>query len=297
MIDREAIIRCIAAMAPYPLAVRLIFYLENGYFPRLQKPVTFNEKICRVKMKPPPIISRLVDKLQLRQYVGSLLSSDFLPELYFSAKSIRRSDYLSLPESYVFKANHGWGFNRVVTPVSPATYEELDGLSSIWLTTNYSRSRNLELQYEGVEKRVFAEEYVGVNSLEANDYKIHVFRSSPNTVTDYVFELHFDRSSDHKIQFVDRNWNSLDLGVAGGRPVNNIPPPPTLGKMLHAAELLSRPFPYSRIDMYSFHNRALVGEITFTPSGGHEKFTPPDVDREWGEKISCLDGCFPGFDK
>ncbi len=36
--------------------------------------------------------------------------------------------------------------------------------------------------------------------------------------------------------------------------------------MLDAAERLSRPFPFVRVDFYSVSGRAILGEMTFTPS-------------------------------
>jgi hypothetical protein len=46
--------------------------------------------------------------------------------------------------------------------------------------------------------------------------------------------------------------------------------------MVAAAEALSKPFPFVRMDFYDINGKALLGEMTFTPSGnlsGHTEFS------------------------
>jgi hypothetical protein len=37
--------------------------------------------------------------------------------------------------------------------------------------------------------------------------------------------------------------------------------------MIEAAERLSKPFPFVRMDFYSIKGKAILGEMTFTPAG------------------------------
>ena len=46
-----------------------------------------------------------------------------------------------------------------------------------------------------------------------------------------------------------------------------LPPPRSayLEKMFHYARILSKPFPFVRVDFYMENDRPLIGEMTFTP--------------------------------
>lgn len=266
--------------------------MENGYLPRLSNPRTFNEHSLRTKLRPPPLVCLLSDKLEARQYVEHMLGEGYLPKLYFSGTSLSPSDFEALPSRFVFKANHGWGFTKLVANKAATSFAELFSTSRDWLSIDYSLTRNLELQYQEIRRRVFAEEFLNPEDSGADDYKFHVFRQSPNSVRKVVIEVHLDRFSEHKVQFFDREWKSLDIAVGGAVRTNGTPQPPALDEMLRVADVLSKPFPYCRIDLFSYEGRPIVGELTFTPSGAHEKFEPRNVDIEWGEMISNQSSSF-----
>lgn len=59
--------------------------------------------------------------------------------------------------------------------------------------------------------------------------------------------------------------------------------PHTLTLIINIAQSLASPFSYVRVDLYLIDNTAIVGELTFTPTGGTEKFTPNEWDRKLGD--------------
>jgi len=47
----------------------------------------------------------------------------------------------------------------------------------------------------------------------------------------------------------------------------DIPKPDAYAEMIEAARELSAPFPFVRVDLYSFRGKVVFGEMTFTPNG------------------------------
>jgi len=92
-----------------------------------------------------------------------------------------------------------------------------------------------------------------------------------------------NRSTDHKRNFYDVEWNPLD--VESDCPVSRdaIPRPDGFGKMLEIARRLSKDFPFVRVDFYDVNNRVYIGEMTFYPWSGCVNFKPDDFDFKLGE--------------
>ena len=55
--------------------------------------------------------------------------------------------------------------------------------------------------------------------------------------------------------------------------------------MYDIAEILSRPFADSRIDLYCIDNKVYFGEITFFDGSGYMKFDPDEFDFTMGDKF------------
>lgn len=293
MIERETLIRTIAANLPKRIAARLIFVIENHYFPRLASPRTYNEHALKTKLFPSALVCLLADKLETKQYAIHLLGEEFVPANFFVGTSFSPKDFEQLPPRFAFKANHGWGYTKIVAEKKETSFAELYSLSRKWLSEDYSSTRNLELQYRDIQRKVYAEELVSHDGDAADDFKFHVFRNSPDSPNQIFVEVHTERFSRHKATFFDRNWKPLDISVSGAARTDGIPVPTSFKKMIEIADLLSMPFPYCRVDLFEFQGRPFVGEMTFSPSGGHEKFAPRAIDNDWGELIPTDQSMFP----
>ena len=68
---------------------KLEFRRHLGYWPNLDNPKTFNEKICARKFHPLVDAPRLVDKLEVRDYVASRVGGEFLTRLYYGGTALR----------------------------------------------------------------------------------------------------------------------------------------------------------------------------------------------------------------
>ena len=109
-----------------------------GRKPNLRNPTTFNEKIAyKILYDRRPILTRLQDKLQARDYVAQQIGAGYLTELYQVCESPREIDWQKLPQRFVIKMNHGSGMNIFVVDksridVSSVVYR-LDG----WRTLKF----------------------------------------------------------------------------------------------------------------------------------------------------------------
>ena len=65
----------------------------------------------------------------------------------------------------------------------------------------------------------------------------------------------------------------------------NIPKPDAYEEIIAMAEKLSQPFPFVRMDFYSINGKAVLGEMTFTPSGCIDDGYTEIAQRELGKLI------------
>ncbi|MCU0862051.1 MAG: hypothetical protein MUE65_07010, partial [Methanomassiliicoccales archaeon] len=61
--------------------------------------------------------------------------------------------------------------------------------------------------------------------------------------------------------------------------------PRNLERMLDISRRLSSPFPFVRVDFYDLGDRVYVGELTFYPHGGMERFNKQEYDLMLGEML------------
>lgn len=55
--------------------------------------------------------------------------------------------------------------------------------------------------------------------------------------------------------------------------------------MLDCARILSRPFPFVRIDFYVINDVPYIGEMTFTPQGGFINYITQDGLKYMGDAL------------
>jgi hypothetical protein len=83
----------------------------------------------------------------------------------------------------------------------------------------------------------------------------------------------------------DRNWDPLPYDRETLNSERHIAHPPAYEEMISAAERLSVPFPFVRVDFYCIQGRAVLGEMTFTPSACIDRSHTELATRVLGEMI------------
>lgn len=213
---------------------------------------------------------------------------EFLPKLYGIWKSIDDIDFDKLPNSFVLKTNHDSG-GVVLVPNKQdfLANKQLfsDSMQKLreHLATNYYEFVK-EYHYKDIEPRVFAEELLLQDNADPTTYKFHIFKG--NEAHNFI-QVTTERFSDnYQRAIMDYEWNLTPFGLAyNNSKIKKIPSiPTTLQSMINIAHILANPFNYVRVDLYNIDcgNGAFapfVGELTFTPMGGTDRFVPIEYDK------------------
>ena len=257
-------------------------YENLGYFPNLKTPKSFNEKLNWMKLHyDNPLAKRCVDKYEFKNYIKEKLGDGYTIPLIGVYENVNDIDFDSLPNKFVAKSTlEGGGIGVII--VRDKSRENIEDLKfklnhylKSWQTSYYSI---LAKGYEGLKPRIIIEEYMEQIAGQLYDYKLYCFHGEPKLV--YVATDHFPGVVS-KISFYDLDWKKLNIAYGSHSNKQEIPKPKNFDEMVRISKILSKDFPYVRVDFYEVGNRIYVGELTFTPGGGFGQYNP----REWDYKI------------
>ena len=261
----------------------LFFRFKNrvGYWPHLNHPRTFNEKLQWLKLHDRnPLYTTLVDKYAVRKYVAEKIGDEYLIPLVGGPwNSAEEIDFDALPEQFVLKCNHDSGGLAVCRDKSRLDIEAVKKKLDQHLKTNYYMSGR-EWPYKDVSPCVFAEKYmVDESDTDLKDYKWYCFNGKPRFLL-----ITTDRAAEDvptKYTYFDMEYNVLPFYNSGPHADRPIPKPGTFDEMKRLAEFLSADMAHLRVDLYEVEGKVYFGELTFYDSSGMAFFDPP----EWDEKI------------
>ncbi len=232
----------------------------------LANPVRLDEKLVWLMLNwHDRLKTTCTDKLGMRAYVSDLGYSGLLPELYGVYEKSTDIDFGTLPESFVLKCNHGSRFNIICPDKleldTKAARRKLDA----WMKRDFSMECG-EIHYSGIEARILCERYLGDSAGHLpRDYKLHCFHGRVEFTM-----LCSGRSLDGRAgwyDYYDRPWKKkLPFSKSGVHPERQVPEPASYSVMVEAAEALSKPFPYVRMDFFEIDGAPILGEMTFTPA-------------------------------
>lgn len=257
------------------LRVRYYWYLEKRM--NIARPLTFNEKLQWLKLNyKNPILNRLADKYEVRDFVASRIGENHLIPLVGGPwNSFDAIDFNTLPNQFVLKTTHDSG--GVVICRNKNTFDVHSAKDII--NTHLKRKFywiGREWSYKNITPRIIAEKYmVDESGYELKDYKIFCFNGEPKFI-----EVDFGRFSEHKRNIYSTDWEYLGFTSHIYPTDSNIKirKPEKLDSMLSIAEELSKGLPHVRIDLYMIYDQIYFGEFTFYHGSGFEKFKPEKWD-------------------
>jgi hypothetical protein len=138
-----------------------------------------------------------------------------------------------------------------------------------------------------MKPRIICEEFLddGTGELPA-DYKLYCSRGRFHCTLVCSGRKPNERAFE---DYMDRGWKLLpyiEESLTAGR---RIVCPAAYEEMISAAERLSAPFPFVRVDFYSILGRAVLGEMTFTPSACRDTTVTGLAARALGDFIELPD--------
>ncbi len=256
-----------------------------GEFPDLDNPKTFNEKIHWLNLNyQNELITKCCDKYEMKIYIKEKIGSKYAVPVLKVFNSANEINFDELPNKFAIKVNWGDGaeFSELVTDKKNVDINKIkfkmNNAIQPWNNLYYS---HFFWGYKNVKPKIFVEQYLEHDGSDLNDYKVHCFNGEPKLIL--VCE---ERSNQRmKKTFLDTNWNILPCRRDDGDVNPNVKKPNNLDEMLKIAKILSKPFPFVRVDFYNVNNQLYIGEMTFHPGCGFESFIPESYNRIFGDMI------------
>lgn len=270
---------------PDKIYLNVFYFSTTGKFINFKNPKGFNEKQQWLKVNDrKPEYTKLVDKLAVREHIGTVLGEEYLFPLLGKWESFDDIDFSELPNQFVLKCNHDSGSTKVIKDKSSLTKEQLDEMRKFYvkrLKQDFFYAGR-EYPYKGIKPYIIAEQLmVDENNPEKSieDYKFFCFNGEPK-----VMFVVTDRNEDCRFDYFDMDYNHLDI-IRRGHPNSDKPvkKPETFEQMKEIATKLSQGKKFVRIDLYEINGKIYFGEYTFFTGGGFQLFSPPKWERKLGD--------------
>ncbi len=266
-----------------------VFYRALGYFPDLENPKTFNEKINWLKYNYfNPLENICADKYTAKGYFAQKAGEEYVIPLLGVWDNVNDIDFSKLPEKVVFKNTISGGTSgvKIIDNLSKLNKDELKySLNKLLFNTNNDTYCSCIVpERRLIKERIIAEKYIEEMDGHLFDYKFFCFNGKMEFLyvgLDAMGEL------DNKLVFLDRNWNILDL-KHGAHPILNkeeIKKPENFEKMIEISETFAQDFPFVRVDLYNINGKIYCGELTFNPTGGCMNFHSKEIDLKIGQML------------
>jgi hypothetical protein len=266
----------------------------------LKDPREYNEKLQWMKIHTDTSEwTRLADKVKVRDYVTECGLGDHLPKIYGVWERADEIDFDSLPDTFVLKTNHGFENLIIVDDRSKLDIEEAKRYLNKWVKQRYGLL-TFEPHYWNIERRILAEEYLMDEhnarlSTSLIDYKFYCVNGDPFIIMslynrqNVVAGKNAIKKPEREVMacVYDLEWNprpDLTTGRFGDNPPGIIPRPKHLDQMIKICNVLAKPFPLLRVDLYEVNDKVYFSELTFTPGGGMAFYTK-DVYLEMGRRV------------
>jgi len=265
----------------------------------IKNPRDYNEKLEWLKLYSDiSLWTNCADKYNVRDYIIQCGLGHILVDLYGVWRDANDMEFNKLPDRFVLKSTHGFGKTILVKDKSQLDIDKTKNQLNDWLKVRYGLV-TFEPHAWKINRQIIAEELLYDNynaSLSSSliDYKFWCIHGEPQVIVAMANRENTvigtnEKSCNLKFQYFayDLNWN-FRPEIHGSRHTrdNNavLPRPQCLNEMIEICRILSKPFATVRVDLYEVNNKVYFGELTFTPGGSRNYFTP-EFFRELGEKI------------
>lgn len=281
---------CIAHfLSKHCLKTYLALFYENWMHKRMnyKNPEDINHQLIKLSWEayndPKQHQLRVMgaDKNLVREYVKSKGLEDILIPSYGVFDSFDEIDFDKLPNQFVIQTNFGCGHIWICKDKKSADIDKWHKQFDEWMAIKDFGWRTGEWQYNEIPHKLVVTKYLdSLGAISVNDYKFHCMHGQV-----YGCFAAYDRvpGVEHGVQFdhYDIDWNLTD----GIRPPwhprrREIPKPKCYDRMLEVSRILSKDFPYCRVDLYEIEGKVLFGELTFTPQGNVLSYYTEDMQKD-----------------
>ena len=287
---KHFLIRTGFKVLPNKWFVKTLFRIRHGYKLDLNNPKTFNEIINANKFNKDYLdYSIYTDKANVKMVVNSIVGKDICFPTIGVYKKMTKEIFDSLPNEFVMKSTHNSQCLSVVRNKRALSKKDVSKIikkQNRALKINGAAQMH-ELQYKNVVPQIIVEKLMLDESNELpKDYKILCIHGEPQFI-----EIDYDRLTNFRLVFMSTSWEKMPwkLSKFCSRKDDNPTKPKRLEEMLEMARLLSKPFPFVRVDLYYFNETIYFGELTFLHDSGFSKFDDYKWDLYYGNLINKID--------
>ena len=239
----------------------------------LKNPQTLADKVSYLFLHhSTPLMSACADKWAVREYLAQKgLAAILIPAAGGPWSNVDEIDFDALPNCFILKATHGCKMNYFVSDKSKLDISACKRTLQKWLNTTYG-TYSVEPHYQDIPHRIYAEYLLGKPD-QMIDYKFHCLNGHP----DFILVISGRDASKARMSvqlknLLDTSWRNLNQYLQTNKlKVSNsqlILPPQHLQQMLSVATVLSKDFPFVRVDLYEVQGKIYFGELTFSPAVG-----------------------------
>ena len=281
----QLILRMIAPVAGLmpKTIMQLRYHRNSGRWVDWKNPATLQEYSIVKQMEAAAspaklrLYADLTDKILVRDYVARRVGDSFLTKLYGTWQNPEDIDFDKLPVPCVIKTNNACATNFIVRSKSDLNPAGIIPRLSAWLKYPYGKMTG-QPHYTAIKPMILAEEYLeqtpGSDELPY-DYKFFCFKGEPRFILFYVGRRPNCHVTYDKVY--DMDWNPIEW-AAKNPYKESMTRPQCFDKMVAAAKELSLGFDFVRVDFYGIGERAVFGEMTFSPDMV-TNFTPEFLSR------------------
>jgi hypothetical protein len=261
----------------------LMYRIKMGRHLNLQNPQAFTEKIQWLKLNwRCDILTKCADKYEARKFVEERIGPEVLKELYGVYEKPEEIDINKLPDAFVLKVNHGCKQNIFCKKKSEIDWNHSVRLLKEYLKANYYYPHR-EWAYKNIVSRIICEQHLTKNGEILYEYGFYCYDGVPRLVeiNEYQAEIHRVNMFDINLNLLENKYGSPPLQV----PVTRTP---QFDRMLEYSTILSKGFPFVRVDLLYVNNRIYFGEMTFYPLAGLCKLDPESFDLFLGSYLELM---------
>lgn len=246
----------------------VLFIVTHKRLPR--QVFLFNDVLYKLKVTNEildPLRVFVSDKEFVKLYIASVVGNKYNVPTISVLRDKTLVHNFSFPPECCIKPTHLSG-----SAIFRKANQEVD-LEKIerWFDINfYNLSR--EGNYKTLVPKVIIEPLI-FSTVKLHDFKFFCYNGVPKLI-----QVDVDRFINHRRKLFDCNWNELNYSFVYKRFNGDINKPQNLDEMLYIAGKLSDKFTFVRIDMYSDHERVLVGEITNCSESACAVFMPKKAE-------------------
>jgi len=258
---------------PDEIYLRLQYRIKVGRKLDLKTPSAFSEKIQWLKLNHhDDVMTQCSDKYAVRKFVEDRIGAGVLKELYGVYERVKDIDIDRLPDAFVLKVNHGSGQNIFCKKKS-----ELDWKHSVRLLNKYLKDNHYydfrEWGYKNVVPRIICEENLTRHGETLYEYGFYCYQGVARLV-----EMNEYTPGLKRVNMLDIDLNPLENQYSDPPLLQPVIRPPQFDRMLEYAAILSKGFPFVRVDFIGIGDRLLFGEMTFYPLAGMARISPESFD-------------------